>query len=184
MLPNTQSIYFAWPDESKRRSDDNAWQLQRTAQMYDRLWLHGRMGRAWARITGRTRQLHDLTTTVAAHSINARHSLGLQSVPLDHIRGSENRDHDFDRDFNPLSPHTRARWLSIATARLRGAAMPAIDLIQIGDEYFVRDGHHRVSVARALGEAYIDANVTVWEIDPQFNRSFALNPANSQPACG
>ncbi len=42
-------------------------------------------------------------------------------------------------------------------------ALPPVDLIQLGDTYFVRDGHHRISVARALGYAYIDANVTVWQ---------------------
>jgi hypothetical protein len=42
--------------------------------------------------------------------------------------------------------------------------MPPVELIRVGDVYFVRDGHHRVSVARALGQAYIDAEVTVWEV--------------------
>jgi hypothetical protein len=181
MLP-TLNCSFPWPDESNRRPDENAWHIQRTAQLYDRLSLRGRLGRAWARLTGRTRQLHDLAIVTSAHPIVARHSLGTQSVPIDQIRGSENRSLDFDRDFNPLSTQTRARWLSIATARLCGAAMPAIDLIQIGDDYFVRDGHHRISVAHALGEAYIDANVTVWAIGPQPDRCFASN--GQQPVYG
>ncbi len=181
MLPTANSI-FPWPDESNRRPDENAWQLQRTTQLYDRLSLHGRIGRARARLTGRTHELHDLAAVARAHPIAARHSIGAQSVPIKRIRGSENRRYDFDRDFNPLSTHTRARWLSIATARLRGAAMPAIDLIQIGDDYFVRDGHHRISVAHALGEDYIDANVTVWVIGPWPDRCFA--PNGPQPVYG
>jgi hypothetical protein len=47
---------------------------------------------------------------------------------------------------------------------LQDIGLPAIDLLQVGDTYFVRDGHHRISVARALGADYIDANVTVLEI--------------------
>jgi hypothetical protein len=42
--------------------------------------------------------------------------------------------------------------------------LPAVDLIQIGDVYFVRDGHHRISVGRAMGQEIIDAEVTVWEV--------------------
>ena len=43
-------------------------------------------------------------------------------------------------------------------------APPALDLIKVGDAYAVRDGHHCISVARALGEDYIDAHVTAWEL--------------------
>ena len=60
--------------------------------------------------------------------------------------------------------HTRSRWLSIAAARLNGQAIPAVELIKAGDTYAVRDGHHRISVARALGEDYIDTRVTAWEL--------------------
>ena len=53
-----------------------------------------------------------------------------------------------------------ARWEHIAAAMRRGEAMPPVDLVRIGEIYFVRDGHHRVSVARALGRTDIDAYVT------------------------
>jgi hypothetical protein len=72
-----------------------------------------------------------------------------------HIRGSESRSSDFDRDFNPLHDHNRRRWLNVAAARQRGKALPLVKLIQVGDVYFVRDGHHRISVARALGQRSI-----------------------------
>jgi len=42
--------------------------------------------------------------------------------------------------------------------------MPAVELIKVGEVYAVRDGHHRISVARALGEDFIDARVTAWEL--------------------
>lgn len=63
-----------------------------------------------------------------------------------------------------MKTHTRRRWLSIAVARLNGQAMPAVELIKVGDVYVVRDGHHRISVARALGEGFVDAHVTAWEL--------------------
>ena len=55
------------------------------------------------------------------------------------------------------------RWLGVARAALRGEHLPPVDLIRAGDVYYVRDGHHRISVARALGQREIDARVTVWE---------------------
>ena len=86
-------------------------------------------------------------------------SAGEQVIPLDAIVGTvDRRRGDFDRSFRP-SPNTRGRWERIAEARKRGEAMPPIDVFRIGDLYFVQDGHHRVSVARAMGDKDINANV-------------------------
>jgi hypothetical protein len=86
--------------------------------------------------------------------------LGREVVSLDTIVGTVDRTRDFDRSFRPTSPRTRGRWEGIATAMRRGQAMPPISLYRIGEIHFVRDGHHRVSVSRALGRTDIDANVT------------------------
>jgi hypothetical protein len=97
---------------------------------------------------------------VAALGATSRVDLGEQVIDLDSIVGTvDRRRGEFDRDFRP-SPATRGRWERIAEARKRGEAMPAIDVFRIGDLHFVRDGHHRVSVARALKEKDINANVT------------------------
>jgi hypothetical protein len=88
------------------------------------------------------------------------HSVGLQSVALDSIVGTVGRNRDFDREFRPVSGRTRTRWERIATAQRKGKDMPPISVYRIGDMHFVRDGHHRVSVARALGHSHIDAYVT------------------------
>jgi hypothetical protein len=85
-------------------------------------------------------------------------------VPIRQIRGSEGRCRYFDRDLNPLYDQARGRWLSIARVRQQGRALPPVVLVQVGDIFFVRDGHHRISVARALGQTEIDARVTVWEV--------------------
>ncbi len=85
---------------------------------------------------------------------------GLQVVPLDMIVGTVDRAVDFDRGFRPTSARLRSRWERIAAAQRRGEALPPISLFQIGDLFFVRDGHHRVSVAKSLGREDIDAYVT------------------------
>jgi hypothetical protein len=86
--------------------------------------------------------------------------LGLKVIPLDSIVGTVDRSRDFDRSFRPTSRRVRRRWEGIAEAIRRGQAMPPIDVYRIGDLHFVRDGHHRVSVARAMALDAIDAYVT------------------------
>jgi hypothetical protein len=86
--------------------------------------------------------------------------LGLKVVPLDAIVGTVDRNVDFDRGFLPTSPRLRSRWERINAAQRRGETMPPVSLYKVGDLYFVRDGHHRVSVAKAFGRKDIDAYVT------------------------
>lgn len=86
--------------------------------------------------------------------------LGLQAIALDSIVGTVDRGREFDRSFRPTTGRVRTRWERIATAQRRGQAMPPIDVYRIGEVHFVRDGHHRVSVARAQGQDLIDAYVT------------------------
>jgi hypothetical protein len=86
--------------------------------------------------------------------------LGLETIPLDSIVGTVGRTQDFDRSFRPTSGRPRQRWERIAGAQRRGESMPPISVYRIGEIHFVRDGHHRVSVARARGDTVIDAYVT------------------------
>jgi hypothetical protein len=86
--------------------------------------------------------------------------LGLQTIRLDSIVGSVDRTRDFDRRFRPTSGRVRERWQRLALAQRRGEAIPPIDLYRVGDLHFVKDGHHRVSVAHALGLDSIDGYVT------------------------
>jgi hypothetical protein len=85
---------------------------------------------------------------------------GLQVVQLDAIVGTVDRAADFDRGFRPTSQRLRSRWERIAAAQRRGEAMPPVSLFLVGELYFVRDGHHRVSVAKSQGRDDIDAYVT------------------------
>jgi hypothetical protein len=86
--------------------------------------------------------------------------LGLATIPLDSIVGTVDRGREFDRAFRPTSSRVRPRWERIATATRKGQAMPPIDVYRIGELHFVKDGHHRVSVAREMGFEAIEAYVT------------------------
>jgi hypothetical protein len=85
---------------------------------------------------------------------------GVQEVPVEKIVGTTtNRYNDFDRAFLPAQARTKSRWKKIDELRMRDFNLPPIQLYQVGQVYFVRDGHHRVSVARQMGQDYIDAEV-------------------------
>jgi hypothetical protein len=91
----------------------------------------------------------------------SRRATGLHAIPLDSIVGTAERakTRTFDRRFRPASS-SRTRWERLWVAGRRGASLPPISVYRLGDEHFVRDGHHRVSVALSLGMAAIDAEVT------------------------
>jgi hypothetical protein len=85
---------------------------------------------------------------------------GSQTVPIKLIVGSEGRYRDFNKYFLPKSEYLRSRWERVDEAHINDVILPPIQLYEIGGVYFVRDGNHRVSVARAQGVEYIDAEVT------------------------
>ena len=88
--------------------------------------------------------------------------------------GSVDRTRDFDRRFRPTSRRTRKRWERMATAARRGEAFPPIDVYRIGEVHFVKDGHHRVSIARAQGLPDIDAYVTEVQTELGADRTITL----------
>ena len=89
--------------------------------------------------------------------------LGLQDVPIDRIVGSVGRYGDFTRAFFPRSDHLRGRWENIQRLIASGRSLPPVELYKVGQVFFVRDGNHRVSVARQRGFSSIEA--LVWEYD-------------------
>ena len=107
-----------------------------------------------------TRKCKHLQSFEQAQPMNVdQRYAGLQQVPIERIVGSVGRYRDFDRNFNPVSMYTRARWESLDRAFLTGTAVPPVELYKIGEAYYVRDGNHRVSVARFHRMDYIDAEV-------------------------
>ncbi len=86
-------------------------------------------------------------------------SIGIRVIPVEQIVGSVDKVRDFDPKFRPRSGRNRQRFERIAEAVRRGEPLPPIDVYQIGEMYFVRDGHHRVAVHRSLGLSMIEADV-------------------------
>lgn len=93
------------------------------------------------------------------------HYLGLHSVPLEKIVGSERCCLDFDRSFLPRQLRLRERWVRIDQAYYEQITLPPVELLKVGELYFVDDGNHRVSVARARGQEFINAFVTTIDVE-------------------
>ena len=85
--------------------------------------------------------------------------IGFKTVPIKKIVGSEGRYNDFDNHFLPRSNELKQRWVNIDQAHLSDIVLPPIQLYELGGLYFVRDGNHRVSVAKTQGVEFIDAEV-------------------------
>jgi hypothetical protein len=125
-----------------------------------------RRRRALSRVSARLRRAEDVNhilpfeEVVRALGRIGERRLGEQPIPLDSIVGTVDRSREFDRSFRPTSPRVRERWQRINLAQRKGQALPPIDVYRIGELHFVKDGHHRVSVARALGHSDINAYVT------------------------
>ena len=138
--------------------------LPRADAQYD--FSRARRQRALARLSARLRWADDVNhilpfeDVVRALGRTGERRLGQQLISLDSIVGTVDRSREFDRSFRPTSPRVRERWQRINLAQRKGQSMPPIDVYRIGDLHFVKDGHHRVSVARAFGHRDIAAYVT------------------------
>ncbi|MDR2541938.1 MAG: transcriptional regulator [Treponema sp.] len=85
--------------------------------------------------------------------------VGNRTVPIKLIAGSEGRYHDFNKFFLPRKEHLRQRWQKVDEAHIKDIILPPISLYEIGGIYFVRDGNHRVSVAKLQDVEFIDAEI-------------------------
>jgi hypothetical protein len=140
----------------------------------------GKFARLKRRVLRRPEFLYDLNALKPDLSLRGSCYSGIQVVPISSIIGSEGRTADFDMDFHPMSEAALARWVNMAIVYLSRLPLPPIQLIQVGDAYFVRDGHHRISVSRAFGQAAMDAEVTTWKAQPPFpwqTGAFTENPS-------
>jgi hypothetical protein len=115
---------------------------------------------------------------VAELGRTGQRDLGLQLIDLDSVVGTVDRTGggNFDRQFSPTSSRVRVRWERIAEAMRRGGSLPPISVFRVGEVHFVRDGHHRVSVARALGLTQLEARVV--EISTRIGADRALTLAD------
>jgi hypothetical protein len=158
-MQRTESYGFARDAELGIRASSLAQDLYHAV-----LW-RARLGKWWAVLTRRQHLLLSLNGIDRMEVDRGNQFSRICTVPVRQIRGSEGRIVDFDAEFRPLHKRTQGRWLGMATAYLNGITLPPVELIQVGDSFFVRDGHHRVSVARAMGQEYIEAEVTILEGD-------------------
>jgi nucleotide-binding universal stress UspA family protein len=127
---------------------------------FNKAFRDARVGQFLDKLRGRSNKLipfGDLKHIVDATNRRYR---GIQAVPLIQIIGSLDRSADFDRAFLPVQVHSRTKWVNVDAANLQGIELPPITLYKVGEAYFVVDGHHRVSVARRVGQTFIDAEVT------------------------
>jgi uncharacterized ParB-like nuclease family protein len=172
-----------YPTPMFNSSSESSWngpeagsdQLSQSLLLYTGMILKGKIIRMLGFLTRNPAHLVDLGTFTRSVRVRSRHYVGVQSVKIRSIKGSEGKVMDFDSAFNPMHEHTRGRWLNVAKARLSGDELPPVELIQVDQIYFVRDGHHRISVAKALGEEYIDAEVIKWEVQtPDLKKQSSL----------
>jgi hypothetical protein len=144
-----------------------AWLLARASVTLVLAALAGRAWDAWKRRGRRVAARELLPSLYDVHpgaSTAPRRRIGLRAVPIDRIVGTLRNPSQNTADFRPL-PRLRgrnweARWQRITRAMDRLETLPAIELVQVGDDYYVADGHNRVAAARRVGAVEIDADVT------------------------
>ena len=137
-----------------------------------------------ARLTGRSNELLPFDEVREALPYRGQRDIGLQVVPLNKIVGSVGRYRDFDRAFLPIQRQTSERWVNIRKAHYRDVALPPVDLYKIGDVYFVKDGNHRVSVARDRNQTDIDAYVTEIDIPFRLTADMDIDSVQQEKAYG
>ena len=118
------------------------------------------LGQLLARLTGKSVDLlefEEVRQRLRAENLPKR---VLKEIPVAAIVGSVGRPQDFTRDFKPRADSDVMRWTRVKAGALGQQGLPPIEVYQVGEAYFVRDGHHRVSVARQLGFDQIEAYVT------------------------
>lgn len=128
-------------------------------------------------VTHTSNALLDFDNIIHRIPFEGQYDAGIQEIPVDHIKGSVGRVHDFSARFLPRSNKVRHRWVSIARANLAGEYIPPIEVYQIGSVYFVKDGNHRVSVARSLNQQTIMAHVIVIQVPAELEDKENLDSA-------
>jgi hypothetical protein len=135
--------------------------------LFQKANLHARLHLFWTKITRKCFRLKVLEVSLKDGLVQNAAYAGIMSVPISQIRGTENKESEFDRAFNPLQERNRVKWQELARKKMHGIDLPPVDLVKVGDIYYVRDGHHRISVSRWLNQTFVDAEITVLKIHPR-----------------
>lgn len=157
---------IALQNMERDNAQDGLGARRRAARQYRQARAQAERRKLLAALFHRKNHLEDLDEVLQEAQVKGRYELGRQSVPLAKIVGTQNRADDFDAGFYPLQSHNEQRWIGVAEAYQMGVILPPVELIQVGQNYFVRDGHHRISLARLLGQSEIEAQVVLWQLNP------------------
>ena len=126
---------------------------------FERSMSKARTSRFLSFLTGRKNELLSFEEVAGLVKPTSQTYTGVKTVSVEKIVGSEGRHKDFNRNFLPCREYLRARWQRIDEAHYEKKDLPSVQLYEIGDVYFVKDGNHRVSVARTRKCAFVDAEV-------------------------
>jgi hypothetical protein len=137
-----------------------SWQVESEKE---RLELRARLHELLHRLKGEPNTLLPFHQALALRP-KGEHHLGLRTIEVDKVVGSMDRYEDFDHTFLPKTPHTLERWKRLRALQLSGVELPPIEVYQVGEAYFVKDGNHRVALAKATGQKYIDAYVIALDV--------------------
>jgi hypothetical protein len=144
----------------KKNSDmSRSYLFQVANQDFSKAYLKGFWRSIFSWIGQRNNELLPFDEVMKRMPLRGQHQLGFQQIDTNKIIGSVGRFQDFDREFLPLHSNIRNRWQSIDRAFYQDVILPPIEVYKIGEVYFVKDGNHRVSVARERGQRYMDAYV-------------------------
>lgn len=124
----------------------------------------------WGKLIGQSTNLAKFPEQAPQKAPNRKLS-GVQDIPVEQIVGTLNRDKDFDHKFRPLKRYLRDRWVNVYLSLEKGGWAPIL-VHRVGDQYYVEDGHHRVSVARSLGVEFIQAKVWEYATDGKQARNY------------
>lgn len=112
-----------------------------------------------------------------ARLLPSRQLIGIKNIRVNQIVGTLNRETDFDHQFRPLKKHILSRWVNAYILHGQDDWFPIL-VHKIREQYFVEDGHHRVSVARVIGMDFIEAKV--WEYSSQSKNQMRVSPQNAR----
>ena len=121
--------------------------------------------------------LNDVKQMIKA---NSETYIGMKVIPIEKIIGSEGRYNDFDNRFFPKSTHLKNRWQHVDEAAIKDINLPPIKVYELAGLYFVRDGNHRVSVAKSRGTEFIDAEVVSLQSEIKLKKADSLKEITKQ----
>jgi hypothetical protein len=131
---------------------------------FNNLLSRGKRHRMMNALLGKANQLVTFETVREGSELRAQHDAGVQVVAVENIVGTVGRAHDFDDAFHPKHENSRHRWCDVAAAIYEGRELPPIELYLVGDDYYIIDGNHRISVMKSLGQEFVEAHVIKLEL--------------------